>query len=305
MLFVGRGRQCDLVLQDEAVSTRHLAIWAGDGKLFVEDLRSRNGTRVNGKPLQGRSELVLDDVVELGVGTRLKVATTSAERPSALQEHPLVEDVATGACFPLRKERFVFGGDSSADVCIAGASRTAAVLIYHANGEIWLGADAEDRPLQQDEQFVVEGRSFRLRMPANDWGLTRELATVAYPYSLQASLNGAAGPLATIRHDETGQLLETRAETRAVLLYLLGRKLLEDAASGVPALERGWLVEGDAATGIWGKAGVANRGTALNVLVFRIRKDLESSGFDPWCLEKRQRCLRLRVGRAEIDGFEP
>ncbi len=304
VLFVGRGRQCDLVLQDEAISTRHLAIWSGDGQLFVEDLRSRNGTRINGRPLQGRGELRTDDVIELGVSVRLRVLDVPSERASLPQEHPLVEDMASGACFPLRKERFVFGGESSADVYIPGAARSAAVLIVHADGEIWLGADAEDRLLQKDEEFQVSGRRFRLSTPAHDLGLTRELVTVGYPYGLFASLDGPAGPVATITHLENNVAVELRAETRAVLLYLLGRKLREDIASGVPALDRGWLSESEAAQGIWGRGGVANRGTALNVLIFRIRKDLEAGGFDPWCLEKRARCLRIRVEQAEIGGSQ-
>ena len=65
--------------------------------------------------------------------------------------------------------------------------------------------------------------------------------------------------------------------------------------ANVPPLDRGWLAESDAITGIWGRAAGSNAATALNVLVWRVRKDMSARGFDPWCLEKRQRAVRLRV----------
>ena len=300
VFFVGRGRQCDLMLPDEAVSTRHLAIWTGEGKLFVEDLRSRNGTRVNGRPLTGRGELAVGDLLELGASARLRVHAVAESHNSELAEMPLVEDVASGALFPIRKERFTFGSTSSADVYLPDAPRVAAVLLAHAGGEVWLGMpDGQDRPVAPGEPFDVLGRAYRLRLPDGDLRLTRELVTATYPYSLAATLDGASGPVAVLTHDESGHTLELRAETRAVLLYLLGRKWLEDARQGVLALERGWLSEADAITGVWGRSAGSNPSTALNVLVWRVRKDMEARGFDPWCLEKRQRALRLRVARVD------
>ncbi len=300
VLFLGRGRQCDLVLQDEGVSTRHLAIWYGDGHLFVEDLRSRNGTRVNGAALHGRGELQPGDLVELGLTTRLRVVETRPLGSEPPEGRLLVEDVESGAAFPLWKERFTLGGEHTADISIPGAPPIAAVLIVHATGEVWLGADAEDRLLRPDEEFVVSGRAFRLRAPEGEPGLTRELSAASYPYRLSARLDGPAGPSAVLSNRETGQIVEVRAETRAILLYLLGRKLRDDTRAGLPELERGWLTEAETAHGIWGRGGAS--GSAVNVLVFRARKDLEAGGFDPWCIEKRSRFLRLRVEEAEIDG---
>ncbi len=296
VFFVGRGRQCDLMLPDEAVSTRHLAIWTGEGKLFVEDLRSRNGTRVNGRALQGRSEVALGDLIELGATAQLRVHRATDAHDSEQHEMPMVEDVASGALFPIRKERFVFGSATSADVYLPEAPRAAAVLLIHNASEVWLGTeDGQDVQLPRGEPFDVLGRAYRLRLPETDLRLTRELVTASYPYSLTATLDGASGPVAVLRHDELGHTLELRAETRAVLMYLLGRKWLEDVTANVPPLDRGWLAESDAITGIWGRAAGSNPATALNVLVWRVRKDMSARGFDPWCLEKRQRAVRLRV----------
>jgi hypothetical protein len=45
---VGRSRDCDCVLSDMTVSRRHARIDVRDGDWFVRDLRSANGTLVNG-----------------------------------------------------------------------------------------------------------------------------------------------------------------------------------------------------------------------------------------------------------------
>lgn len=45
---VGRSRTCDCVLNDMTVSRRHARIHVRDGGWFVSDLRSANGTLVNG-----------------------------------------------------------------------------------------------------------------------------------------------------------------------------------------------------------------------------------------------------------------
>lgn len=45
-------RICDLVIDDDQLSRRHLRLFRVDGKFFVEELNSTNGTDVAGRPLQ-------------------------------------------------------------------------------------------------------------------------------------------------------------------------------------------------------------------------------------------------------------
>ncbi len=46
-MTVGRG-DCDVVIDDDALSRRHFELYEDDGSVFVRDLKSANGTRVNG-----------------------------------------------------------------------------------------------------------------------------------------------------------------------------------------------------------------------------------------------------------------
>jgi FHA domain-containing protein/uncharacterized protein DUF1707 len=47
-LLLGRDERCHLVLDDPTVSRRHVRLWQREGSWSIEDLRSTNGTRVNG-----------------------------------------------------------------------------------------------------------------------------------------------------------------------------------------------------------------------------------------------------------------
>ncbi|MGO8690297.1 MAG: SpoIIE family protein phosphatase [Thermoguttaceae bacterium] len=64
-ITLGRHPDCDIVLEVAAVSRQHARILLVDGKFYVEDLRSRNGTLLNGRPLVQRELLREHD--QLGI----------------------------------------------------------------------------------------------------------------------------------------------------------------------------------------------------------------------------------------------
>ena len=47
-LVIGRSSRCDLAVADRCLSRQHLRLFQEDGQWMVEDLGSRNGTRING-----------------------------------------------------------------------------------------------------------------------------------------------------------------------------------------------------------------------------------------------------------------
>ena len=74
---VGRGRAATLRLADPQISRAHARVRAGPEGVSVEDLRSKNGTRVNGVPLERRrSPLRPGD--ELALGTTILVLEDAA-----------------------------------------------------------------------------------------------------------------------------------------------------------------------------------------------------------------------------------
>ncbi|HVX13217.1 MAG TPA: SpoIIE family protein phosphatase [Pirellulales bacterium] len=63
--ILGRHPDCDIVLDEGAVSRQHAQISSASNEFFVEDLGSRNGTTVNGQPVRGRRRLYNNDQVKI------------------------------------------------------------------------------------------------------------------------------------------------------------------------------------------------------------------------------------------------
>ena len=66
---LGRAEENDIVLSGDLVSRRHARFHVRGDQLQVEDLGSRNGTRVNGKPLTGMADVAAGDTVTVGDNT--------------------------------------------------------------------------------------------------------------------------------------------------------------------------------------------------------------------------------------------
>jgi hypothetical protein len=65
-ITLGRSRECDCVLSDQTVSRRHACLRHSDGAWFIRDLRSANGTRVNGWRVVDEVEVRPGDRITLG-----------------------------------------------------------------------------------------------------------------------------------------------------------------------------------------------------------------------------------------------
>ena len=66
---IGRGPSCDCLLPEDSVSRRHAELWREDGRWYVRDLGSRNGTRVNGMRVLEPVEVRPGDRLALGDAT--------------------------------------------------------------------------------------------------------------------------------------------------------------------------------------------------------------------------------------------
>jgi phosphoserine phosphatase RsbU/P len=87
-VVLGRHPACDLVLDSASVSRQHARILNIDGVFYVEDLHSRNGTLLNGRPIAQREPLAEGDqlgICDLVFGFHLTVPEEGSA-PSAPRE---------------------------------------------------------------------------------------------------------------------------------------------------------------------------------------------------------------------------
>lgn len=114
---IGRGKEAGLTVPHALVSRRHTEIFERDGKLFVRDLGSLNGTFVNNTKIEGEQPLEPNQLLTLGNITFRAVYQVSqqlTERDDdtvTFEEMKTVEElrseVATEAAPPKRVQRQV------------------------------------------------------------------------------------------------------------------------------------------------------------------------------------------------------
>ncbi len=85
-LVIGRGGHCDVVIPERRVSREHVRITREGGQYFIDDLDSKNGTHLNGEPLQGRAELHEGDEVQIALCVKLRFIGSEATVPLSLED---------------------------------------------------------------------------------------------------------------------------------------------------------------------------------------------------------------------------
>jgi pSer/pThr/pTyr-binding forkhead associated (FHA) protein len=73
-VFIGRSSKNDVQIKDNAISRKHLKLFKIGKRFFIEDLKSTNGTLINGEPIaSGESyEVNTDDSIQIG-GTVIRL----------------------------------------------------------------------------------------------------------------------------------------------------------------------------------------------------------------------------------------
>ncbi len=96
---VGRSRSCEVTLTDASCSRQHAVFERRSKKMFVEDLRSTNGVKVNGVRIIAPVELVDGDRVQLGDSTVVRFGFMPHAEASIQQDfyHRATRDGLTNA----------------------------------------------------------------------------------------------------------------------------------------------------------------------------------------------------------------
>lgn len=65
-LSIGRSKESDVQIDDRYASGFHARVFSREGRFFVEDMNSTNGTLLNGAELAGEAELIDGDAIQIG-----------------------------------------------------------------------------------------------------------------------------------------------------------------------------------------------------------------------------------------------
>ena len=87
-MVLGREETCDIVIPVRQISRQHLRIVKEGGSALIEDLRSKNGTWVNGYRLTGIRELEDGDEIRIAKDIRLRFVGSGATAPSTTRVLP-------------------------------------------------------------------------------------------------------------------------------------------------------------------------------------------------------------------------
>ena len=83
-ILIGRAEECDIRPLGEEVSRRHCAVVEEAGAVTVEDLKSRNGTYVNGAKISAKVTVADGDIVRVGpLELKVSCAAPAATAPAA------------------------------------------------------------------------------------------------------------------------------------------------------------------------------------------------------------------------------
>lgn len=171
-LVVGRARPSDIPIRDRSLSRQHARFSLVQGALWVEDLGSTNGTRLNGRTIK-RSQVQSGDEVTLGAVTAvLHALEPNAEAPSGLDGHDrfltrLEQQLANARTFrrPLAVLMVSAAGSKQAHVGhwapgLRKRLRPADALgLYGPNEVLVCLAELDGAAAQMQAQQIVSGRA--------------------------------------------------------------------------------------------------------------------------------------------------
>jgi pSer/pThr/pTyr-binding forkhead associated (FHA) protein len=135
LLTLGRELDCDVVLDSPTVSRHHARVWPEGSRFGIQDLGSRNGTRVNGHLVTSAAELRDGDRLTLAdVDLQFRLLAPDAVPPVPRQHVAAAPDAASPGTQPLPPERRGGSGVGPTTILLAVLLAVAGTAISQAIG---------------------------------------------------------------------------------------------------------------------------------------------------------------------------
>ncbi len=292
-LSIGRREDNGLVLSEDSISRQHAQLFLFEGRLWVRDLGSSNGTFVNGVRLQGATPVSDRDRLRLGrvLEARLHGAPGPVDEDANTLSHVIIEDVWSMVRHALGPGAYVVDREGN----VASAGEAAPNLRIDPDGACTVHRAQGWEELAVDGEAVIAGRSLRRIAPRSG-----QIATVGaaddrgFSYVLACDLDGPGGPTCWAG-TAAGELERVCGGNGAVLLYQLGAALQRDREALMSEAQVGWCDDDVLGRGVWGRGWASHDPNGLHVLIYRVRKAIGRVGLDPACVEKERGMTRIHI----------
>lgn len=195
---IGRKTDNDLPIEDHTVSNRHAKLVRVQSVYFIEDLKSTNGTSVNGKSIE-RAQLHDADVITIGQHRLIFQDSASPDSPTATASADMDQTIAisgkqqTEAAsvtakilvtagktdrleYHLTKTANLIGSQEGAAIRLSGWFAAKAAALISARGSVW-----SISPSQGTKRLVVNGKSVFAQQQLKD-GDVIEVAGVSMTF---------------------------------------------------------------------------------------------------------------------------
>jgi len=164
-IVIGRSQPADVFLRDNSLSRQHACVELIDGEVWVEDLKSTNGTWINGERIERSKVEAADDLAFGAVTASIHMQASARERQLGLDGHDR------------------FADELEAEVCRARIfGRTAALMMFRCvdkkeyNPSRWFPTIREQlRPF--DKMALYSSDTVEILVPESSESQTLDLAS--------------------------------------------------------------------------------------------------------------------------------
>jgi pSer/pThr/pTyr-binding forkhead associated (FHA) protein len=257
MLSVGRDEDCNLTIQHETLSRRHMSVQLKNGQCWVEDHGSSNGTFVNGKRLKPHTpvRVLPEDFIQLGQsGVRLSVSVEAqmwkgSAPPTQPELKAVEENTQTIVTTTINERRLVreskeinveprqpVEAGEQAEKIVQDAQKRAAVMIQEAEVEAERRVEDIYRRAHATQAKMDDVYQKRL----NEAYRSAEMVYQKSQAESESILDRARAKSAEIRDQAEGFVMELRRRTEEDC-----ERILDEAQITARQLKEGRLAEAE------------------------------------------------------------
>lgn len=139
-VIMGRHPNCEIVLDNVAVSRYHAQILESHGFFYLEDLHSRNGTLLNGTAIEGRTELHENDTISI-CDIQMQFLLNYQDSPDFLDSS--IQQTMEVSNASLRKETHLLAIDENSDEGVLDGSSIISQLDLNTSSQLRISVKPE------------------------------------------------------------------------------------------------------------------------------------------------------------------